>query len=145
MKNHNNQIDLTLLQTLDFSLVLLMKIPMYIILFYSRWRTKQKGHQGLVGPTRQNPIGCRSPKMWVQEIRWSRCQGKIPKVLPLMRFVFLSRRKIKLKKILIILILWILFLSSAQHAEHDLNERSKPIDGTLAEWRSIVWRFRKWI
>ena len=51
--------------------------------FYRCWWTKQESYQGYPRPIWQNSPCCRSPTMRIQEIRRSRSQGQIPKVLPL--------------------------------------------------------------
>ena len=52
-------------------------------LFYRCWWTKQESYQGYPRPIWQNSPCCRSPTMRIQEVRRSRSQGQIPKVLPL--------------------------------------------------------------
>ena len=51
--------------------------------FYRCWWTKQESYQGYPCPIWQNSPCCRSPTMRIQEVRRSRSQGQIPKVLPL--------------------------------------------------------------
>ena len=51
--------------------------------FFRCWWTKQESYQGYPRPIWQNSPCCRSPTMRIQEVRRSRSQGQIPKVLPL--------------------------------------------------------------
>ena len=52
-------------------------------LFFRCWWTKQESYQGYPRPIWQNSPCCWPKTMRIQEIRRSRSQGQIPKVLPL--------------------------------------------------------------